>query len=159
MNDLTLTLFATAAPSPAVSWPAAPSGPQRVGVSGAVESPGIPLPVPPFAGRPKMVRVSDPDTSHQAANSVRATTGMRERQILDLFAAHPEGLCDWQLVELILAEERRTGAKRLPKVGTIRTARSRCKTLGVHATGLVRRSPDGSNEIVWMLRRQAQGAA
>ena len=116
---------------------------------GALESPGIPLPVPPFPGRPAMARVSDPNTSWEAANGVRATTGARERQILELFAAHPEGLCDFQLVELVLAEERRAGARKLPKAGTIRTARSRCKVHGVHATGLVRRSPDGSNEIVW----------
>ena len=82
-------------------------------------------------------RLDDPDTSHAAAALPRTT--LRHR-VEDALRAHPAGLTDWELTQVLELPDRRkpSVAKRRQEVAAV-------------DTGLRRRSPDGNDCIVWRL--------
>ena len=85
-------------------------------------------------------RVSDPDTSHQAAKLATVNAGTNRALALEaLRAAGPDGLTDFALAEIVGIQQASIGVRRgeLVRMGL------------VEATEMRRPSPSGANAIVW----------
>lgn len=84
-------------------------------------------------------RNSDPETSHLAADDAKRTANTLRFRCLAALKAHPEGLTDFQLADLVGAQQTSAGKRRGELV----------------AAGLVERTdekrpaPSGSLAIVW----------
>ena len=89
------------------------------------------------------VRATDPITSREAADVERSTIRAAVRAAL---AAHPGGLTDWQLLEVLGrgAEDKGTVTKRRQECGAV-------PVLVAEGEPLCRPSPKGKRCIVWRL--------
>lgn len=84
-------------------------------------------------------RATDPTTSHQAATRAQGTAERDRDRVLAALRAHPEGLTDFQLSDLLGRKQTSVGKRR----GELRDAGL------VVATDLRRPSDTGSPSIVW----------
>jgi len=98
---------------------------------------------------PPNVRMSDPDTSRKAAARAPSLRAHDRRQALAAHRAHPEGLTDFELGDLIGRQQTSAGKRRgeLRDLGLVRDSGAR------------RASPSGSSAIVWMITEAGKEAA
>lgn len=70
-----------------------------------LENPTTPAPEP-------IARASDPRTSHEAALAAMPTAAIMRDRVLATLRAHPEGLCDFRLADLLEAKQTSAGKRR-----------------------------------------------
>lgn len=86
-----------------------------------------------------MARSTDPDTSWAAAADALVNADTDRARVLEMHRAHPEGLTDFELAELMGRQQTSVGKRR----GELRD-----RGLIEHA-GFKRAAPSGSMSIVW----------
>lgn len=86
-----------------------------------------------------MARPTDPDTSWAAAADALVNADTDRARVLEMHRAHPEGLTDFELAELMGRQQTSVGKRR----GELRD-----RGLIEHA-GFKRAAPSGSMSIVW----------
>lgn len=96
-----------------------------------------------------MARSTDPDTSWAAAADALVNADTDRARVLEMHRAHPEGLTDFELAELMGRQQTSVGKRR----GELRD-----KGLIEHA-GFKRAAPSGSMSIVWRAVRVALAPA
>ena len=90
-----------------------------------------------------MARSTDPDTSWAAAADALVNADTDRARVLEMHRAHPEGLTDFELAELMGRQQTSVGKRR----GELRD-----RGLIEHA-GFKRAAPSGSMSIVWRVVR------
>lgn len=96
-----------------------------------------------------MARVTDPETSHQAAASAASRKATDQALVLRIHAAHPEGLTDFELADIADRIQASLGVRR----GELRNAGL------IVNSGVKRPSPSGSPSIVWRISEAGMRAA
>jgi hypothetical protein len=98
---------------------------------------------------PPAARTSDPDTSHKAAERALSRGSEDRKQALEAHRAHPEGLTDFELGDLVNRQQTSAGKRRgeLRDLGLVRDSGAR------------RASPSGSSAIVWQITEEGKNAA
>lgn len=89
------------------------------------------------------VRATDPATSRAAAAIPRSTLRAR---VEDVLLAHPAGLTDWELVDLLGEPDRRK-----PSVTKRRQEAGAVPVVDLFGEPVTRRSPFGCQATVWVL--------
>ena len=86
-----------------------------------------------------MVRTSDPSTSKEAAAGASVNAAKLRARCLEVLRAHPAGLTDFQLADLVGSQQTSAGKRRgeLVAQGLVRNSGER------------RPSPSGAAAIVW----------
>lgn len=86
-----------------------------------------------------VARKTDPDTSHLAAEDAKRNAHTLRARCLAVLKAHPEGLTDFALAEIVGSQQTSAGKRRgeLVKAGL------------VEDSGEKRKAPSGSFAIVW----------
>lgn len=96
--------------------------------------------LPLFTWQPA-ARISDPATSHEAANEHQAIRARDRAAVLQIHRDNPDGLTDFELAEKMGRQQTSVGKRR----GELRD-------LGlIEATAERRPSPSGSSAIVWRI--------
>jgi hypothetical protein len=87
-----------------------------------------------------MARRTDPYTSHDAARMARQTARTVRAAVLEALRAHPDGLTDYELAELVGRQQNSAGKRRgeLVQMGL------------VISTGHTRPAPSGARALVWV---------
>jgi hypothetical protein len=94
-----------------------------------------------LATRAPASRATDPDTSHQAAETHQITRAHDRMAVLLAHAAHQSGLTDFELADIVNRQQTSAGKRR----GELRD-------LGmIEATDQRRPAPSGSAAIVWKI--------
>lgn len=90
---------------------------------------------------PPTARMTDPDTSHEAAASAAERAATDRALVLRLHREHTAGLTDFELADLAGRQQTSLGVRRgeLVKAGLIRNS------------GLRRPAPSGAAATVWMM--------
>lgn len=97
-------------------------------------------PLDPFAWQPA-ARKADPETSHAAASEHQETRARDRNTALTIHRAHPAGLTDFELADLMGRQQTSAGKRRgeLRDMGLIEDSGER------------RPSPSGSSAVVWRI--------
>lgn len=100
-----------------------------------------------------LARTTDPETSHEAAQSVGDTTETQQR-ILDIFYDFPLGLTDHELQALYRHRSERSTKYPLASESGIRSRRSELVAAGkLEDSGSRNKLPSGRKAIVWRIAR------
>ena len=93
---------------------------------------------------PPAARMTDPATSHEAAEAAAATAASDRALVLSLHRQHTAGLTDFELADLADRQQTSLGVRRgeLVKAGLIRDS------------GMRRPTPSGASAIVWTLTEE-----
>lgn len=102
-----------------------------------------------LATRAPAARMSDPDTSHEAADAHPVVRGRDRVAALKAHAEHPNGLTDFELAELVGRQQTSAGKRRgeLRDLGLIEQTEER------------RPAPSGSSAIVWRVTEEGKRMA
>jgi hypothetical protein len=86
-------------------------------------------------------RLTDPDTSHKAANEHQLIRRRDRAAVLHVHAAHPRGLTDFELADIMNRQQTSVGKRR----GELRDMNM------IIETPERRAAPSGSSAIVWQI--------
>lgn len=94
-----------------------------------------------FDALPPNVRTADPDTSRAAAERTPRLRATDRARALDVHRAHPDGLTDFELADLMGRQQTSAGKRRgeLVALGYVRDS------------GRRRPAPSGAKAIVWQV--------